>query len=98
MRDRWHHPGGQGCGEKEEKDKDQLTLLGEGGCRTADGGQGQSTSFSEKSEDACKAKCFANGKPCAAVEFNSNEGMCEIHSQPIAKFEAVQGVFCYVVN
>jgi hypothetical protein len=85
----------QGCWEKDE---DGLTLLGEGGCRTSDGGDGQHTSFPGMSEDGCKAQCLAETEPCTAVEFNSNNGSCEIHSQPVTKFEAVQGVSCYVVK
>ena len=76
----------------------RLTLLGEGGCRTEDGGDGAPTYFSRMTLDECKAKCFAGDKPCTAIEFNANKGSCEVHSQPITKFEAVEGVECFVAK
>jgi hypothetical protein len=81
----------QGCWEE-----DQLTLLGDGGCRTADGGEGEPIYLSGMSLDECKAQCFDGNGPCAAVEFNATSGNCEVHSAPITKFEAVEGVACYV--
>ena len=85
----------QGCWGSEQ---DQLTLLGDGGCRIADGGAGDPTYFSGLSQDECKAKCFDGTGPCVAVEFNANNGACEVHSEPITKFEKVEGVTCYVVR
>jgi hypothetical protein len=82
----------QGCWDEQ----DQLELLGDGGCRTADGGEGGPTHFSEMSLDECKAQCFDGDAPCAAVEFNANNSKCEVHFEPITKFEAVEGVACYV--
>jgi len=84
----------QGCWGEEQ---DQLTFLGDGGCRTADGGEGEPTYFSGMSLDECKTQCFGENGPCAAVEFNANNGNCEVHFQRITKFEAVEGVACYVV-
>jgi len=85
----------QGCWENEE---DQLTLLGTGGCRTADGGAGNPASYPGLSYDECKAKCFDGSSPCVAIEFNANNGLCEVHAEPITKFEGVQGVTCHVVR
>ncbi len=85
----------QGCWDDQQA---ELTLLGEGGCRTADGGEGESSNVLTASADECEAQCFAGEKPCAAVEFNGNNNQCEIHRQPITSVEKVEGVFCYVVN
>jgi hypothetical protein len=85
----------QGCWEDEQ---DQLTLLGDGGCRIADGGTGDPTYSPEMSLEECKAQCLAANGQCTAVEFNANNGMCEVHSEPIAKFERVDGVACYVMK
>ena len=83
----------QGCWDDE-----QLTLLGEGGCRITDGSEGEPIYVSGLSLDQCQAKCF-NGTPnCTAVEYNTNNGQCEVHSDPITKFEVVEGVFCYQRN
>ena len=71
-----------------------LTLLGEGGCRTADGEQGEHTNL-KVSFDQCKAKCLAVNGQCTALEYNSNTNGCEIHSEPITSFEGVAGVSCY---
>ena len=83
----------QGCWENE-----QFTLLGEGGCRLADGGEGGPVHLSELSSEQCQAKCSAEDGKCTAVEYNTNNGQCEIHSEAIVKFEGVEGVFCYVRN
>ena len=83
----------QGCWEDE-----QVTSLGEGGCRIADGGGGVPVHFSGLSSDECKAKCFNGSGKCTAVEYNTNNGQCEIHSEPIVKYEEVEGVFCYRRN
>ncbi|HEX2336853.1 MAG TPA: PAN/Apple domain-containing protein [Hyphomicrobiaceae bacterium] len=85
----------QGCWEKDE---DRLTLLGDGGCRTADGGDGSPTYISGVSLEGCKQHCFGNGEPCAAIEFNSNNSMCEVHSEAITRVEPVEGVACYVLK
>jgi hypothetical protein len=85
----------QGCWENDEV---QLTLLGEGACRTFDGGEGQYETVAEASEDACKARCFTVNEPCSAVEFNSNDDSCEVHFQPIDKYEKQAGVTCYVMK
>jgi hypothetical protein len=82
----------QGCWESEQKD---LTLLGEGGCRIADGGEGRPIYIKGVSLDECEAKCFDGDGKCTAVEYNTNNSQCEIHSQPITKYEKVGGVFCY---
>lgn len=85
----------QGCWED---DQNRLTLLGEGACRTADGGEGEPKFISAVSLDACKAACFNGAAPCAAVEYNANNSNCEVHFEPITKFEEVEGVSCYVVR
>jgi len=78
-----------------QDEEDQLTLLGEGGCRTADGGQGAYTRISSVSFDQCKTECFGLNGKCIALEYNSNINGCEIHSEPITSFEEVAGVSCY---
>jgi hypothetical protein len=78
-----------------QDEQDQLTLLGEGGCRLADGGQGAHTTISKVSFDQCKQKCLAVKGRCTALEYNSNNNDCEIHSGPITAFEQVAGVSCY---
>jgi hypothetical protein len=85
----------QGCWENEPA---QLTLLGDGGCRTADGTEGEYTVVRETSEDACKARCFGGNAPCTAIEFNTNNGQCEVHTHPIKKYEKVEGVTCLVAR
>jgi hypothetical protein len=85
----------QGCWEKDEG---SLTLLGDGGCRTADGGDGSPTYIGGLTLEDCKQRCFANGEPCAAIEFNANNSMCEVHSQDMTRVEPVDGVACYVVK
>lgn len=75
--------------------QDRLTLLGEGGCRTADGGPGEHHTTSTVSLEECKAKCLDMGGDCTALEYNSNNGNCEIHSDTITLFEQVAGVSCY---
>jgi hypothetical protein len=84
----------QGCWEEQER----LTLLGEGGCRTADGGHGDSWTVKAGSAEECEAQCSAGGTPCTAVEYNSNDGACEVHRAPIARFEHVAGVACYAMR
>ena len=85
----------QGC---LENDEDPLTLLGDGGCRTADGDEGSPTYLSAPSLDGCKQQCLENGKPCTAIEFNSNKSMCEVHATAITRVEPVEGVACYVLK
>ena len=79
----------QACGEDE-----QFSLLGTGGCRTADDGQGTYTTISGLSLEECRAQC-SNGR-CTGFEFRAEDGNCEIHSEPITRFEHVEGVSCYV--
>ena len=85
-----------GCGEGDQGDG--LTLLGEGGCRTADGGEGDPTSVTVASWEECAAQCSNGSGTCKALEYNSNSGLCEVHSEPITQFEPVAGVMCYVVE
>ena len=84
----------QGCWEKDE---DQLTLLGAGGCRTGNGDNGSRTYISGLSLEECKQHCFENDQPCSAIEFNSNNNKCEVHSGAITRVEAAKGVACYVL-
>ena len=81
----------QGCWEQEE----QITFVGEGGCRIADGGEGEHSTISAQSVDQCEARCLATNGECVGFEYNSNNNACEIHYEPIATFENVAGVFCY---
>ena len=83
----------QGCWEDE-----QATLLGEGGCRTADGGEGSPIHLAGLSSDECQARCFEENGKCTAVEYNTHNSQCEIHSDTIVKYEGVEGVFCYRRN
>jgi hypothetical protein len=85
----------QGCWEKDE---DQLTLLGDGGCRMADGNAGSPIYISGMSLEGCKQNCFGKDKTCTAIEFNSNNNMCEVHSDSIVQVEPVAGVACYVLK
>lgn len=85
----------QGCWEEQPAG---LTFLGDGGCRMADGGEGEPTTIAVASSDECQAQCFGGETPCAAVEYNANNSHCEIHSQPITRFEKVEGVACYVMK
>jgi PAN domain len=83
----------QGCWENE-----QFTLLGEGGCRLADGGGGDPIYLAGLTSEQCQAQCFAENGECTAVEYNTNNRQCEVHSEPIVKFEGAKGVFCYLRN
>ena len=85
----------QGCWEN---DDDQLTLLGAGGCRTADGDDGDPAYISGMSLEGCKQRCSESGKSCSALEFNSGKGMCGIHLKAITRVEPAGGVECYVLK
>src|SRR5690606_22960076 len=80
----------QGCWEDE-----QMTFVGEGGCRFPEGSKGKYRTVSAESLDQCEARCLATNGECAGFEYNSNNNACEIHYEPIATFENVAGVFCY---
>jgi hypothetical protein len=82
----------QGCAQGEQ---DQLTLLGEGGCRTANGAQGAHTTIAAVSLDQCKEKCLDLDGMCTALEYNSDNNNCEIHSESITSFAQSAGVSCY---
>ena len=84
----------QGCWEEE----DRFTLLGSGGCRTEDGRHGDQTTLAKVTFDECQAKCFNGNGPCTAIEYTSTGGACEIHSEPITKFEEAEGVACYITK
>ena len=83
----------QGCWDEE-----QFTLLGQGGCRLADGGEGSPIHLAGLSSEQCQAKCSAENGGCTAFEYNTSNGQCEIHGKQIVKFEGVDGVFCYLRN
>jgi hypothetical protein len=85
----------QGCWDDEDE---QLTLLGEGGCRITDGGAGDPVHHSGLSSEQCQDECFFQNGKCTAVEYNTNNSQCEIHHEHVVKFEGVKGVFCYVRN
>lgn len=84
----------QGCWNDEQ----DLTLLGDGGCRTADGGEGRPAYLTAVSAEACEAQCSAGDEQCTAVEYNAGNGSCEIHHEPITKFERIEGVTCYAMR
>jgi hypothetical protein len=86
----------QACWEEEQPGG--LALLGDGGCRMANGSEGKPTTIGAESPDACQAKCFAGETPCVAVEYNANNSNCEVHREPITNFEKVEGVACYVMR
>lgn len=83
----------QGCWDNE-----QFTLLGDGGCRTADDRHGTHTTVSKIAFNECQARCFNGSGPCTAIEYTSQGGVCEIHSEPITKYEKAEGVACYVTS
>ena len=86
----------QACWEEEQPGG--LALLGDGGCRMANGSEGKPTTIAAESPDACQAQCLTGGNPCVAVEYNANNRRCEVHREPITKFEKVEGVACYVMR
>jgi hypothetical protein len=79
-------------------EQDQLTLLGEGGCRLADGGEGTPVYLAGLSPEQCHAECTSENGKCSALEYNTHNNVCEVHSEPIVNFEGVEGVFCYLHN
>jgi PAN domain len=85
----------QGCWEE---GSGGLALLGDGGCRLASGSEGTPTTISVASPDECQAQCLAGETSCVAVEYNANNSMCEIHREPITRFEKIEGVSCYVMR
>ena len=68
----------QGCWDDGQE---SLTLLGEGGCRSADGGYGDPQTVKVASAEECEALCFAGETACAGVEYNGNNGACEVHRE-----------------
>jgi len=58
--------------------------LGDGGCRTASGGVGTSTTQTGVSESECRSAC-ASQLDCLAIEYNAVEvgGRCELHTEAI---------------
>jgi PAN domain len=85
----------QGCWDSEE---DRFTLLGEGVCRTTDGGQGAFTTVAAASLEECQAQCLDDNGSCRAIEYITNNGNCELHSAPITKYANADGVGCYVTK
>ncbi len=83
----------QGCWEGE-----QFALLGDGGCRTADDRHGAHTTVSKIAFDECQAQCFDGNGRCTAIEYTTQGGVCEIHSELITKYEKAEGVACYVTK
>jgi PAN domain len=83
----------QGCWEDEE-----FALLGNGGCRTADDRHGAFTTVSTVSLDDCQGQCSEIDEQCTAVEYIADDGNCEIHSEPITRFEEKEGVACYATK
>jgi PAN domain len=85
----------QACWEDEQKG---LKLVGAGACRNADGSEGRPRTVKAASLDDCSSQCLQEGKSCKAIEYNSTNGSCEIHSEPMTSFEKVEGVSCYAVE
>ena len=85
----------QGCWDDQP---DGFTLIGEGGCRTADGGDGKPEYVSGVTMETCAAQCRAAKEQCVAFEYNAKNSNCEIHHQPITKVAEAAGVSCYVVK
>jgi len=85
----------QACGDAAPKG---LKLVGAGGCRNADGSEGRPTTVKVASLEECTSQCREAGKSCTAIEYNANNGSCELHSEPISKFEQAAGVSCYAVE
>jgi hypothetical protein len=85
----------QGCWDDKQ---DKFMLLGNGGCRTADGGAGHPKYLAGLSLDACKAQCLDANTSCTAIEYNSAKNNCEIHSQPVTQVAVTEGVSCYVIK
>jgi hypothetical protein len=81
----------QGCWEDQH-----LALLGDGGCRTADDRHGDHTTLSQVAFDECQAQCFSDNGTCTAIEYTTEGGVCEIHSEPITKYAKSKGVACYI--
>jgi hypothetical protein len=81
-----------------QDEQDQFTLLGEGGCRLADGGEGNPVHLAGLSYEQCQAECTSENGECSAVEYNTNNAQCELHSGTIVKFEEIEGVFCHLRN
>ena len=88
----------------EEEQPGGLALLGDGGCRMANGSEGKPTTIDAESPDECQAQCFTggtlftDGTPCVAVEYNANNRRCEVHREPITNFKKVEGVACYAMR
>jgi hypothetical protein len=59
-----------------------FTLLGDGACRTADGGGGQYTKAQSSSLSDCKSKC-EESTVCVAVEWIKSGKHCELHTASI---------------
>jgi PAN domain len=85
----------QGCWENEQ---DRFALVGDGGCRTADDRHGSQTTVTEITLAECRERCLEVNGACSAIEYTSSGGVCEIHSEPITKFESAEGVTCYVTK
>jgi PAN domain len=85
----------QACWDDDPKG---FKLVGEGACRQADGGAGNPRYAKAASLDECFSQCLQDSSSCKAIEYNSKNGSCEIHSEPISKFEKVEGVSCYTVE
>jgi PAN domain len=85
----------QGCWDDPHE---KLTFIGEGGCRTADGSEGQYTTVAAASADECEAQCFSAETTCKAIEYNSVYNVCEVHDRPITDYAQYAGVSCYAMK
>jgi len=70
-------------------------FLGQGSCRTATNGAGTYTRIEMGSSAECRQKCNED-ENCLAYEFYAHSEQCEIHTEPISKFQKQHGFRCYV--
>jgi len=73
--------------------------LGHGGCRTAGGSSGTYTVMpgrvhSVRGSQRCRDACAASSS-CVAYELRTNDGRCELHTEPITKSSPHAGYVCY---
>merc|ERR1712187_218018 len=75
--------------------EDQFIKIGDGGCRTADGGKGTKTVERVDNLQECFEACLANlgGERCVAVEFFDNT--CELHTEEITDVGPNKGKVCF---
>jgi hypothetical protein len=72
-----------GAGATDVPDATQMIYdfkkLGNGGCRTADGGHGIFLPVKNVSLGRCKEHCIEGGPKCKGLEYNRSTMVCELH-------------------